>query len=453
MLKRHLQTSLEHWKESPNRKPLVLRGARQVGKSTLVQQFAKSYDHAITLNLEREEDLQYFTDYPNVSTLVNALFANHSIPWDKKSSTLLFIDEIQASPKAISLLRYFYEDIPELHVISAGSLLEHAMGKVKSFPVGRVQYLYLYPFNFLEYLEAKNHQGALEAIAQVPIPTYAHRTLKNLFHEYAIIGGMPEIVTSYLKSGAISDLAMVYENIWETYKNDVEKYAQNTTETRVINHIMATSHSYVDRRIKFQNFGNSNYKSREVSEAFRKLDDAKVIQLVYPSTSTSPPILPDFKKSPRLQFLDTGLVNYDLNIQADMLALDDLCTAYKGAIIPHIITQEIISLNTYKNKKTNFWVREKTQSQAEVDLIYTYKNLLIPVEIKSGKVGKLRSLHQFVDRAPHPYAVRMYAGEFCIEQHKTPSGTPYYLMNLPYYLGTYIEPYLEYFLQQIPPAE
>ena len=448
MYKRLLFKALEQWKTSATRKPLILRGARQVGKSTLVHQFAKSYEHYISLNLELEQDLQYFKDFSNATTLIKALFTKHSISYAQQSQTLLFIDEIQASPQAIALLRYFYEEAPELHVIAAGSLLEHVMRSVKSFPVGRVQYVYLHPFNFLEYLEAKKHTGALEAMAQVPIPIHAHKTLLDLFNEYAIIGGMPEVIKTFLNTTGLTELAIVYENIWETYKNDVEKYAQNTTGIRVINHIMATAHSYVDQRIKFQNFGNSNYKSREVGEALRNLNDAKVIQLIYPCTNIAPPIQTDYKKSPRLQFLDTGLVNYELNIQADMLALPDLSTTYKGAIIPHLVTQELISLNVYKNKKPNFWVREKTQASAEVDLVYSYKGLIIPIEIKSGKVGKLRSLHQFMERAPHHYAVRMYAGEFSIENHKTPNGTSFYLMNLPYYLTTRLEQYLDYFLEK-----
>jgi predicted AAA+ superfamily ATPase len=445
--KRNLLTDLNIWKKNENRKPLILRGARQVGKTTLVKQFSNSFSNTIHLNLERKEDVYFFETFNDVETIINALFTKYSISFDKKKETLLFIDEIQESVDAISLLRYFYEDVPELHVIATGSLLEHVMKNVKSFPVGRVQYLYLHPFNFVEYLNAKSHTGAVTSLNVIPVEEYAHSTLLKLFNEYAIIGGMPEVVRSYIHTESISDLALVYENIWETYKNDVEKYASNKTEARVINHIMSTASSYVDQRIKFQNFGNSNYRSREVGEALRNLDDAKVIQLIYPSTNITPPILSDFKKSPRLQFLDTGLVNYELNIQADMLAFDDLSDMYKGAIIPHLITQEMISLNTYKNRKPNFWVREKAQSSAEVDLIYNYKGIVFPIEIKSGKVGKLRSLHQFVDRSSHPYAIRVYAGKFSIEEHKTVSGKSFYLMNLPYYLTTLIESYMAYLIE------
>jgi len=361
----------------------------------------------------------------------------------------LFVDEIQESPEAIALLRYFYEDVPDLHLIAVGSLLEHVMRKVKSFPVGRVTYLYVHPLNFIEFIKAKKHTGALEQINQLPVEQFAHSLLLKQFHEYAIIGGMPEVIKTYLTTESIADLSAVYEGIWSTYKDDVEKYANNANGARVIKEIMNTAHLYVDQRIKFQNFGNSNYKSREVGEAMRKLNDARIIQIIYPATSISPPIIPDLKKSPRLQFLDTGLVNHELNIQADMLALEDLNNAYKGAIIPHLITQEIMSLNTLKYKQSNFWVREKTQSSAEVDLIVQFKDKVIPIEIKSGKEGKLKSLHQFIEKVDHPYAVRMYAGEFKIEKHTTPTTKkPYYLMNIPYYLGTKIPQYIAFFIEK-----
>ena len=226
----------------------------------------------------------------------------------------------------------------------------------------------------------------------------------------------------------------------------MEKYARNKTERKVIKHIMAVAHLYIDQRVKFQNFGQSNYRSREVGEAFRNLDDAKVIQMLYPTTNVEIPAKPDLRKSPRLQFLDTGLVNHALGIQGELLALNDLSSAWKGTIIPHIITQEILSLNIHSYRKPLFWVREKKQSSAEVDLAIPFHDKVIPVEIKSGSEGTLRSLHQFVEATNHPYAVRMYAGEFKVSKTKTPGGKPWLLMNLPYYLGTKIHGYLEYFL-------
>lgn len=445
--KRHAYPKLEQWKVSHSRKPLILRGARQVGKTTLGIQFSKTYKYQISLNLERDPDLRYFKDFKDAKTITDALFTTYNIPSNQKNQTLLFIDEIQESPEAIALLRYFYEDVPELHVMAAGSLLEHVMKKVKSFPVGRVEYIYIHPLNFLEYLAAKNHTNALFAINKLPMEDHAQPILKKLFHEYAIIGGMPEVVKTFLTTKSVSDLPKVYESIWATYKNDVEKYAHNATEARVIKHIMNVGHFYLDKRVKFQNFGNSNYKSREVGEALRNLHDARIIQLIYPSTSTTPPIIGDLKKSPRLQFLDTGLVNNELGIQAEMLALKDLNTAYKGAVIPHLIAQELMSLNLLNNKNVNFWVREKAQSSSEVDLIIQYRDKVIPIEIKSGKEGKLKSLHQFIEASPHPYAIRMYAGEFKVETHQTPiQKKSYLLMNLPYYLASKLPEYIDYFI-------
>ena len=446
ILKRNLEKNLETWKKSSGRKPLILRGARQVGKTTLIKEFAKSYKHSIFLNLEKPADAAWFLNFSDVNLIIESLFLSRNISITSIADTLLFIDEIQESPKAIQMLRYFFEDFPDLHVIAAGSLLEFAMKKVKSFPVGRVEYIYLHPLNFIEYLEAIGHQGALDQMNRIPCESFSHSVLLGLFNQYAIVGGMPEVISSFIGKQSLTDLPRIYESIWSTYRNDVEKYAANDTERKVIKHIISVAHLYIDQRIKFQNFGRSNYRSREVGEAMRNLDAAKVIQLIYPTTDVEVPVKTDLRKSPRLQFLDTGLVNNELGIQPEMLSYSDLSNSYKGAIIPHLITQELISLNSSNDKKPNFWIREKKQSSSEVDLVITYRDMVIPVEIKSGKEGTLKSLHQFVEHSSHPYAIRMYAGEFKVIETKTPGGTPYFLMNIPYYLGTKLPEYAKYFI-------
>lgn len=444
--KRNLFDRLVSWEKDPYRKPLILRGARQVGKTTLVKEFGGNFAQKIFLNLEKKEDKDFFEQNDNTKTIIESLFLRKNLRLDFKN-TLLFIDEIQESPKAIQLLRYFYEDFPDLRVIAAGSLLEFALKKVPSFPVGRVEYLYLHPLNFQEYLLATNNDLALEQLNVVPVPSFAHTTLMERFHEYAIVGGMPEILKVYTETKSLTYLPKIYESIIRTYQDDIEKYSSNETERRVIKHIMSVAHGFLEQRIKFQNFGNSNYKSREVGEAFNSLHQAKILRLVFPTTSIEPPLLTDFKKSPRMQFLDTGLLNYMIGIQADMLLYDDLSLLYRGAIIPHLLSQELISLGVTSDELPSFWVREKTQSSAEVDLIIKYKNLLMPVEIKSGSSGSLKSLHQFIDASPHHYAVRMYGGEFKVENATTPAGKQYLLMNLPYYLGTKIHEYIGYFVE------
>lgn len=447
ILKRIIEKNLEIWKNNPNRKPLILRGARQVGKTTLVREFAKSYKHQIILNLEKSKDAAFFDNKMEAKTILESLFLSGNISIASLGDTLLFIDEVQESPGAIQMLRYFYEEFPSLSVIAAGSLLEFAMKKVKSFPVGRVEYLYMHPLNFLEYLQALDKQAALEQMEKVPVEPFAHSVLLDLFNKYAIVGGMPEVISNFIEKNSLTELPKVYESIWGTYRSDVEKYAANETERKVIKHIMATAPHYVDHRIKFQNFGQSNYRSREAGEAFRNLDDAKIIQLIYPTTDYETPVKPNLRKSPRLQFLDTGIINNELGIQAEMLSFTDLSDSYKGAIIPHLILQELISQNMVNDKKPHFWVREKKQSSSEVDLVFTYKSLVIPIEIKSGNAGTLKSLHQFIEHCSHNYAVRIYAGKFEIVRTKTPGGKPYLLMNMPYYLGTKIPEYLAYFIE------
>lgn len=447
VFKRQVFNYLEEWKNSVERKPLIVRGARQVGKTTLIKDFSKLYKYAISLNLEKRADKSFFDDFDDVQSIVEAVFLTHNLRIDDLQDTLLFLDEIQESPKAIKLLRYFYEELPQLHVIAAGSLLEFAMKKVSSFPVGRVQFLYLHPMNFEEYLEALNHKMALEQFNLMPIKPVAHKILMDLFHRYAIVGGMPEVIKRDLDKNNLSDLTTVYESIWGTYKNDIEKYTANETERKIIKHIMNSAPLELDKRVKFQGFGNSNYRSREVGECFRILDDAKVIRLVYPTTVLEPPIQADLKKSPRLQFLDSGLVNYSLGIQGQLLKMDDLSNAYKGALIPHLVTQELLSVQVKTEHKPNFWVREKRQSSAEVDLVFSYQDMLIPIQIKSGPTGSLRSLHQFIDASNHSFGVRVYGGTLSVENAVTPDGKPYRLLNLPYFLGTKLNSYIQWFIE------
>ena len=220
-----------------------------------------------------------------------------------------------------------------------------------------------------KYLIATGQQELLKHLLSVPVKAVAHKLLMESFHRYAIIGGMPEIIKTDVKQGSLSDLPRIYESIWETYKNDVEKYTSSDLERKIIKHLMDSSPLYIDEGVKFQGFGNSNYRSREVGEAFRTLDDAKIIRLIYPTTDLHAPLKTDLKKSPHLQFLDTSIVNYSLDIQANMLAMEDLNNEYKDAIIPHLVTQEVISLQSTSAYKPNFWVREKSQSNAEVDLL------------------------------------------------------------------------------------
>ena len=444
MISRIAHKSLKEWKESPSRKPLLIRGARQVGKTTLVREFAKEFDHFVELNLERESDRAIF-EVDDINIILNAAYLLKGKTVDSRP-TLLFIDEIQESPKAIQMLRYFYEERPDIYLIAAGSLLEFALRKVPSFPVGRVSYLYLSPINFDEFLMALDNQPALEALNTIPLPGFAQSVLLNLFHEYAVIGGMPEVVSHYIANRNISQLATIYKQLWQAYKDDAEKYSTNDTERKIIRHVIDSA-PYEPDRIKFEGFGKSNYRSREVGEAIRSLDLAGIIRLIYPSTSIEPPIVTNLRKRPRLQFLDTGLLNNSLNLQGDLLKESDMNSFHRGKIAQHLVTQQLISIEETIRYNPHFWVREEKDSNSEVDFIYQYGGYVIPIEVKSGKQGRLRSLHQFMERSKHHFAIRLFAGEYSVEQATTPNGTPYHLMNLPYFLATKIPQYIEFFIK------
>ena len=434
---------LLNWKDNPARKPMIIRGARQVGKSTLVNQFAAEFRHFISLNMEKKAHQRFFENLQDVRQIIEAVFLSTNTPKDS-GPVLLFIDEIQESPRAIQMLRYFHEERSDIFVVAAGSLLEFALRDVVSFPVGRVEQMVLHPFDFEEFLMAIGHGAAVEALNQIPVAPHAHDTLLELFHTYAAIGGMPEIVKQYVTEQSMSNLQYTYESLWQGYKDDVVKYARNSTDRKVIQHVIYTAPHEKDR-VVFEGFGQSNYRSREVGEALRSLDQARILQLIYPSNSTRPPIETDFRKRPRLQFLDTGLLNHAMQIQADMIGLEDMNALYKGRIVQHLVTQELMAQYDMPSYKPHFWVRENTNSQAEVDLLLGHQQYLIPVEVKSGESGTLRSLHQFMEACGHPFAIRLLANRFSVDQVQTAKGTPFLLMNLPYYLGTKIPEYTAYF--------
>ncbi len=437
---------LKEWGEKTDRKPLILRGARQVGKTTIVKLFAENFDVFINLNLEKSRDIEIFEKNLDIEDLVNSIFLYKDLRRDKNQKTLLFIDEIQNSPKAIAMLRYFNEEAKEIHVIAAGSLLESMMGEHFSFPVGRVEYLFMYPLTFIEFLEATNETEALKLINQIPLPHFAYEKLLKLFHEYTLIGGMPEVLAKYIETKDLVSLNPIYENLLEAYIDDAEKYTKRKELLPILRHVINAIPLFAGKRIKFQNFGDSNYSSKHVKELMQNLEKAMLINLIYPTTSTEIPATTDFKKSPKLQFLDTGLINYFAGLQRHYIGIEDLHGIYQGLIIEHIVMQELKTL--VKTRNLHFWVREKKQSNSEVDFVFAFQKFLIPIEVKSGKSGTLRSLHEFMDRTNHHYAVRLYANKLSIDDVLTSKGKHYKLLNLPYFLISEIDRYLEWFVKE-----
>lgn len=435
MFRRIALENLREWALKAERKPLVLRGARQVGKTTLVEMFAADFDHHIYLNLEEKDNAELFATDSTFDDLLAGIFFKAKLPVDSPR-TLIFIDEIQTEPKAVQALRYFYEKRPDLYVIAAGSLLESLMGRHISFPVGRVEYMALHPCTFVEFLSAIGEEMLASQVEKVAVPQSLHSYTLDLFKKYMIIGGLPEVVANYAQYHDMVRLSDVFNALLSGYRDDVEKYADNRKEQDSIRYILNYGWTSAGHRIQFAKFTNSSFKSADVSNAFRTLEKTLLLELVYPLTSTSFPILPDLKKSPKLLWLDTGLVNYAAGMQEELLFTTDSDELWNGDIAEHIVAQELLGATTTFSEKRLFWVRDARNSQAEVDFVIRYKSHLLPIEVKTSANSKLRSLHLFMEESKENIALRLWNGPMTSDVITRSDGRPFTLYNIPlYYAG------------------
>ncbi len=431
MFARNALAQLREWAAKPNHKPLILRGARQVGKTTLVKQFAQEYGVYLTLNLEKSADRQIFESALPIDELLTTIYMLNNKE-RKKVPTLLFIDEIQNSPQAVAMLRYFHEEASGIDVVAAGSLLENLIDKNISFPVGRVEYMAIRPCTFNEFLGAIGEHSLQEAQRNITLPAALHDKMLRLFNTYTLTGGMPEVVQSYAESQDIVTLSHLYESLLTGYRDDVEKYARNESMKNTIRHILSTGWTYAAQRIKFEKFGNSLYRSREMIEAFHTLEKTMLLELVHPMTSVLLPFIPEARLSPKLLWLDTGLVNYAAGMQKELLNVRDINDAWAGHIAEQIVGQELLGSDNLFSHKRSFWVKGAS-SEAEVDFLIQFEDKLVPLEVKAGHNSRLRSLHQFMQKAPHDIAVRFWGKPFTIDKAFTPEGKQFRLFNLPYY--------------------
>ena len=432
MFRRNIISKLEAWKQDKKHKPLILRGARQVGKTTVVNEFGSQFDNYLYFNLERNENAKLFEMEIPLDDLVNMLYASVG-KVKKEGTTLLFIDEIQNSPKTIALLRYFYEQRPDLYVIAAGSLLENLVDVKVSFPVGRVQYLALRPCSFSEFLGAIGKNNLLAVLSQKAEYTVAfHEQLMHLFNQYTIVGGMPEAVQQYAETQDVIGIEDVYETLVQAYKDDSEKYVRGNKLTDVVRFILSYGWAFSGETITLGNFANSGYKSREVGEAFRLLEKAMLLELIYPVSSTQLPIIPETKRMPKLIWFDTGLVNYQAGIRKEIIGSTDMVDSWRGHIAEQITAQELLALEDRAGQHRSFWA--KPNNGAEVDFIFSHNSKLYPIEVKSGTNAHLRSLQVFMDSSDVNIAIRIWSKPYSIDKVKTIHGKEFTLINLPFYL-------------------
>lgn len=433
MFERDIEKQLSIWAISEYRKPLVLRGARQVGKTTVVRKFASTFDNFLSINLEKSTALQLFESTDDVKALLPLLFLYCDVT-KKEGRTLLFIDEIQNSPHTVALLRYFYEELPDIYVIAAGSLLETMLDSHISIPVGRVHYLALHPCSFTEFLNAIGESRYVDFIKQASLPDAFHSILLNLFNTYALIGGMPEVIARYAKHKDIVILKSQYSDLLHSYKNDVEKYATNNTQSAAIRYILNEGWAFAGQTITLGGFAGSSYKAREMSEAFSTLQKALLLELVYPTTHSIMPAITDMKKSPKLFWLDAGLVNFAAGIQKEFLLSKNLHDTWRGMAAEQIVAQELKALSSDVDTRRSFWMRAKRGSSAKVDFVFVNEGRIIPIEVKSGHNAHLKSLHQFMQETDHDLAIRIWAGAYSVDKVTALGGKTFRLINLPFYM-------------------
>lgn len=436
MFNRNLLKELHNWAIKEGRKPLILRGARQTGKTIAVDLFAKRFTHFVSLNLERESDKILFERSESIEQVIQAIELSKGKNL-RAEDTLLFLDEIQNSGKAISFLRFFYENYPQIHVIAAGSLLEAVMLKEGfSFPVGRVEFLYLYPVTFDEYLLASGKEKLHQEISTITLKSkpspILHKLASEVFHRYALVGGMPAVVNDFIENNSFESIADLKEDLLTAIKDDVSKYSR-VSEAKYLRHVIEYAPYYVGERITYDKFGNSDYRSREIKQAFDLLEYAMVTQRVFGSFALSLPIQPNFRVAPRLLYLDSGLVVHKLGLTHDATLTTDLNSLFRGKLAEQIVGQALLARDLHKRFAPCFWYRNAPGSIAEIDYSYPFEDQILPIEVKSGKTGTLRSLIQFMSSSPATRAIRIYSGELAIDKIKMESKS-FELISLPFYL-------------------
>lgn len=436
MFTRDLIQQLKQWRDNPRRKPLVLRGARQVGKTTLVKEFGKEFDSFIALNLERD-DAELFRRYNNVNDIWQFLCFKNHIVQDKSKRVLLFIDEIQEEPNAVAMLRYFYEDLPWVYVIAAGSRLQSLMKQQVSFPVGRVEYLTLRPCSFVEYINAKEGEQWADMLRNVAVPEYMHEEMISAFNTYALVGGMPEAVDEYLEHHDLERLSPIYSSLIRGYNEDAEKFAKNPEQVRILRHILGAAWLSAAETITFAGFGNSGFTSTQIHYGMDLLERAYLLSLDYPITTTSAPALPATRRSPKLIMVDTGLTNFMAGIQLEYLQNKNLLDTWRGRSAEHIVAQELrVVLDRHYREHQYFWIRDKKGSSAELDFVWQEGTDIIPIEVKSGTNAHLRSLHTFVNSSDRSVvAIRIWNGSLAVQDIETPmpEKRAFRLINVPFY--------------------
>lgn len=411
-MKRKISQKLINWISSNRRKPLILRGARQVGKTWLVKNvLAPHFEDFVLIDFEAQRELRAIFDGDlKVRNIVRELevLVGKKI---KAQHTLLFFDEIQSCPRAIMALRYFYEEMPDIHVVAAGSMLEFAFGEI-SIPVGRVQYQVVYPMTFYEFLLALGHEVMAEELLVHPKhhSGLTQKAILKVLKEYFFVGGMPEAVECFRESNSLKDVFELQSDILNSYQDDFLKYTPKVDPNCLSDVFLSAARSIGNQVIYTRLSQNFSLKTNQ--KALGCLEKARVVHRI---PSCDPSGLPlggaANLKRVKLGFLDIGLMQRLCQVSYEIASREsNLLSLYQGQLAEQFVSQE---LHAWKNESLHYWSREARGSSAEVDYVTHHLGRIYPIEVKSGPAGKLRSLHMFLERYSHcPKGLVLYDGEY-----------------------------------------
>lgn len=409
---RTLIQSLKEWRTAPDRQPLLLRGARQTGKTYLVEHFGlEHFDHLIKINFELERHFAECFRTLDAKQIIQELqlLTNQSITPGK---SLLFFDEIQECPAAIQSLRYFYEQVPELHVIGAGSLLEFALAADDfSMPVGRVEYRYLYPLTFNEMLLALGEHKLLDFLSNIEwnniIPISIHRELLKKLKLYAMLGGMPRVIDLYVKNEDLLLCRKIQTALLSSYRDDFGKYASRVQQ-RYCERVFDKSIEFITKNFKYTDI-DPDMDYRQLKTAMQLLSKANILTPIYLTSASGIPLsATQMSKKFKLLFLDLGLVQAAGRLSPELLLKTDLTQINQGALTEQFVGQHLLTIQpNYDNANLFYWKRDDKTRSAEIDYVYSFEDLIIPLEVKSGKTGRLKSMHIFMETKHAPLGIKL----------------------------------------------
>lgn len=436
---------LKNWIVSPRRKPLVIRGARQVGKTWIVRHLAESQKlKLIEFNFEKNPNFSGLFESNDPKEILKRIEERFSQKIDPAKS-LLFLDEIQTKPELFQKLRWFYEDMPELPVIATGSLLEFVLGAHEmSVPVGRVSYAYLEPLSFIEFLQALKKSQLVDLIRNFTwdseINSVVHDELMRLFKEYVFVGGLPEAVASWTEQRSLDTIRDVHRDLFGSYRADFSKYGGKIAP-EVLNEVIDAIPLFLGKKFVYSHV-DSGADSRKIKDALNLLCQARVGHKVKCTAANGVPLGAEIStKAQKAILLDVGLCSAALDLRLSYLEnIEELDLVNKGGIAEQAAGQLLRTIDPCNVEPAlYYWIRHESGSDAEVDYVIQHSNKLVPIEVKAGSTGALKSLHLFMKLKSLQTAVRIYSGpprrdDMSIKDPGSEQEIAYQLYSIPFYL-------------------